>query len=111
MASFAMVLLTCLATSLAQASRLLDEFQVQDTCGTDYADRLSSCTPFRCVKPSPMAMMLGFPSEAELKKLPPKRQQKMRASIAQAEKRLKAMSPQEYAAMKAKMTSTLDIKG
>lgn len=109
--SFTVALLISQVTSSAQAGNLLDELQVQDTCGTAYADKLSSCTPFRCIKPSPMAMMFGFPSEAELKKMPAQRQQKMRIAMAQTEQKLKAMSPQERAAMTAKMTSTLEVKG
>ena len=95
----------------AHADKLLDTLKVSDTCGSVYADKLASCTPFRCTKPSPMAMMFGFPSEGEIDKMPPEQQQKMRASMAAAEKKMQAMSEEERAAMKAKMTSILEIKG
>ncbi len=109
--SVAMMIFVGLIASVAQAGSLLDEMQVQDTCGTTYADKLAACTPFRCTKPSPMAMMFGFPSEEELQKMPPERQKKMRASMAAAEKKMQSMSPAERVVMKAKMVSTLEIKG
>ncbi|HEW78767.1 MAG TPA: VWA domain-containing protein, partial [Phycisphaerales bacterium] len=107
----ASVLLVSLLTSVAQAGSLLDEMQVADTCGTDYADKLASCSVFTCSKPSPMAMMSGFPSEKELKKMPLAKQQKIRNYMAEAEKKLAAMSPEKIAAMKAKMVSILSING
>ena len=107
----AMMVFVALIESVAQAGSLLDEMQVQDTCGTTYADKLSSCTPFKCQKPSPMAMMFGFPSEQELQKMPPEHQKKMRAYMTAAEKKMQSMSPAERAEMKAKMVSTLEIKG
>ncbi|HKI61388.1 MAG TPA: PAN domain-containing protein [Mariprofundaceae bacterium] len=107
----AIMLATLLAMPAAWAGKLLDEMQVEDNCGTTYADKLASCTPFRCTKPSPMAMMFGFPSDEALKKMPPERQQKMRASMAEAEKKMEGMSEEKRAAMKARMTSILEIKG
>jgi len=106
-----MVLFALLAVPAAWAGNLLDEMKVENTCGTTYADKLASCTPFRCTRPSPMAMMFGFPSEDELKKMPPEQQQKMRSYMVAAEKKLKAMSLKERGAYKAKMVSTLEIKG
>jgi|GEM_PF-3614174 len=106
-----MLLTTLLAAPLAKAGRLLDEMKVKDTCGTTYADKLASCSPFQCQKPSPMAMMFGFPSEDELQKMPPEQQQKMRQSMAAAEKQMESKSADQRAAMKAKMTSILEIKG
>jgi len=111
MAVFASIGMIMLATSAVQAGSLLDEMQVPDTCGASYADKLASCTPFRCSKPGPMTMMSGFPAEDELNKMPLARQQKMRESKAAAEKKIAAMSPQARAAMKARMTSVLEIKG
>jgi len=98
-----------LIVSTAQAGSLLDEMQVQDTCGATYADKLASCTPFRCEKPSPMAM--GLPSREALVKMPPERQKEVRDLMAAAEKRLQAMSAEKRAAMKAGMTSVLEIRG
>ena len=99
------------ACSVGAGGDLLKEMVVPDTCGTAYADKLASCTPFRCRKPSPMAMTSGIPSEAELNKMPPEQQQEIRNSMAAAEEKIAAMSPQERADMKAKMTSMLEIKG
>lgn len=110
-AVLAVMLFAFMAAPTARAKSLLDEMQVPDTCGTTYADKLASCTPFRCTKPSPMAMMFGFPSEDEISKMPPERQQKIRKMKAAAEKKMAAMSPQERAAMKARMASALEIKG
>ena len=100
-----------LTTSVAWAGILLDSMNVPDTCGTTYADKLASCTPFRCTKPSPMAMMFGFPSEGEIDKMPSEQQQKMRDAMAAAEKKMEAMSEEKRAAMKVRMTSVLEIKG
>jgi len=100
-----------LAAPMAQAGSYLDELQVKDTCGTSYADKLASCTPFRCTRPSPMAMMFGFPSKDEIAKMPPERQQKMNKMKTAAEKKMAAMSAQERAALKSKMISALEIKG
>lgn len=108
---FTGILLASLATSVVQAGRLLDEMQVPDTCGTDYAEKLASCMPFRCTKPSPMAMAVAYPSEQALKKMPAKQQQRIRQSMAAAEKKLAAMSPEKIATMKARMVSNLEING
>lgn len=105
------LLLVSLTTSVVQAGKLLDEIQVPDTCGTSYADKLASCTAFRCTKPSPLAMMSGFPSEAELKKMPAEKQQEIREYMVAAEKKIAAMSPEKMAALKKRMVSTLVIKG
>lgn len=51
------------------------------------------------------------PSEDELKTMPPDQQEQMGKSMVEAERRLAAMSPEERSAMKAKMTSVLEIKG
>ncbi|MEJ2590808.1 MAG: VWA domain-containing protein [Candidatus Thiodiazotropha sp.] len=107
----AVVPVLALPLSATWAGPLLDQLQVADTCGTTYVDKLASCQPFRCQKPSPMADMFGYPSEAELKKMPPAQQQKMRDSMAEAEKKMAGMSPEKIASMKAKMISILEIKG
>jgi len=85
----AMMILTGLATSVVQAGSLLDDMLVKDTCGVAYADKLASCTPFRCQKPSSLAAMLGTLPEDAIKKL----------------------TVEERVAMKAQMTSVLEIKG
>ena len=110
-AAFASIEIIMLAAPVARAGSLLDEMRVSDTCGTTYADKLDSCTPFHCTKPSPMAMMFGFPSKDELRKMPQDQQQKMRKSMAAAEKEMAVMSPGKISEMKARMVSTLEIKG
>jgi len=108
----AMTMLIMVASADASEYPLQTEMlQVDDSCGTTYEDKLATCTPFKCRKPSPMAMMGGVPSEEDIQKMPPKRQQKVRAYMAAAEKRIQGMSPEERAAMKARMTSEVEIKG
>jgi len=111
MAMSVIQLATFLTVPAAWAGKFLDEMKVEDTCGTVYADKLASCSPFQCQKPSPMAMMFGFPSEDEFKQVPPEHQEQLRAAMLAAEKKLEAMSAKERAALKAKMVSTLEIKG
>ncbi len=111
MAVFAMMAWILWIVPEVQAGSLLAQMRVQDTCGTAYADKLASCTPFKCQKPSPMAMMFGFPSEKELATMPPKRRQKMIAAMAKAEKKMQGMSSEKRAELKAKMTSVMEIKG
>ena len=93
------------------AGKLLDTLKVPDTCGSAYADKLAVCTPFHCQKPSPMAMISGFPSADELKQMLPEQQHEMQKSMVAAEKKLQGMSEEERTAMKARMTSILEIKG
>jgi len=96
MALFAMVIFTGLTISMARAGSLLDEMQVPDTCGTTYADNLATCTPFNCSKPSLMAAMSGaIPKDVQAK----------------LEKHIESLSSKQRAAMKAKMTSSFEIKG
>jgi len=98
-----------LASSVAQAGSLLDEMQVQDTCGTTYADKLLSCTPFRCQKPGLMAILI--PSDEALKEMSPKQRQQLEKQKVSTEERLKKMSPEKRAELKARMTSLFEIKG
>lgn len=111
MALFLGVAFTLITTPVAQAGKYLDELQVQDACGTTYAEKLATCTPFKCQKPSPMAMMMVFPSEDEIRKVPPEQEKVMRASMVAAEKKMEAMSEEKRAEMKEKMFATLEIKG
>jgi len=50
----AMVLIT-MPTAYAEEYPLLTQMQTQNTCGATYADKLASCTPFRCSKSGLMA--------------------------------------------------------
>jgi len=108
-AMMAFVGLTTLLASPAWAGKLLDEMIVPDTCGTAYANKLASCSPFRCSRPGPFAMTA--PSENELAKMSSKQRQKMERQKASAEERLKKMSSEQRVAMKAKMTVGFEIKG
>ena len=108
---FSAIVVIFMTLPWAYAGNLLDELKVTDTCGTVYADKLASCSPFQCQKPSPMAMMFGFPSEDELNKMPLDKQKKMRAAMIAAEKKMATMPPKKLAEMKAKMVSFLKIKG
>jgi Ca-activated chloride channel family protein len=108
-AVLALVLFTFMAAPTARAKSLLGEMQVPDTCGATYADKLASCTPFRCTKPGLMAMTI--PSEHELKKMSPKQQQQLKAQMVSAEKRLEKMSPEKRVKLKARTTSHFEIKG
>ncbi len=85
-----------LAAPLAHAGSFLDEMRVPDTCGTAYADKLATCAPFRCTKPSPMAAMYAaIPKDAQAK----------------LEKNIESLSSKQRAEMKAKITSSFEIKG
>jgi len=109
MMSVAMMIFMGLIASVAQAGSLLDEMQVQDTCGTTYADKLLSCTPFRCQKPGLMAILI--PSDEALKEMSPKQRQQLEKQKVSTEERLKKMSPEKRAELKARMTSLFEIKG
>ena len=58
-----------------------------------------------------MAMMFVFPSEDEIDKMPLEQQRKMRTSMAEAEKKMEAMSEGKRAAMKARMPPFWRSKG
>ena len=109
MALFAMIFFVCMAISQADAGTFLDEMQVQDTCGTTYADKLLSCTPFRCQKPGLMA--IAMPSDKALKEMSPKQRQQLEKQKVSTEERLKKMSPEKRAELKARMTLSFEIKG
>lgn len=98
-------------SGVVNAGGLVDQMIPEDSCGVVYADKLASCTPFHCTQPSPLAMMFGFPSDEEIAGMPPEQQQKIHNMKAEAEKKMAAMSLEQRAAMKAKMTSVQEIKG
>jgi len=52
-----------------------------------------------------------FPSEEDVQKMSAEQLQKMRQAMADAEKKMQGMTPQERIELKAKMTSTLEIIG
>jgi hypothetical protein len=88
----------------------LSAMQIPDTCGTDYGQKLASCTPFQCQRPHPF-FAIKPPSEADLRKMTVKEKQAIETYLTNVEKKLAAMTPTERMAKKTKMTVTFEIKG
>ena len=106
----AIMLTTFLAAPMAWAGKLLDELQVADTCGMGYADKLASCTPFRCQKPNPF-FAYHSPTAAEMSKLTAAQKREVEFYQANVEKKLQAMTSAQRVEMSEKMTSTIEIIG
>ncbi len=108
---WAVILLSPL-TAFATIGKMpfLSEMQIPDTCGTDYGQKLASCTPFQCQRPHPL-FAGNLPSEADLHKMPVKEKQAIETYLTNVEKKLAAMTPTERMAKKTKMTVTFEIKG
>ena len=95
----------------AIAGPLLEEVRPENTCAEHFADKLASCTPFRCTHPNGMAAIFLPPSDEYIRSRPPRERKRMEAAKASTEKKLATMSPGRRTALRERLTAREEIKG